>query len=194
MRSSCGTVPAARGRSGLTLVEVLMSLMVTGIGILGVDRAFAIGLCARAVQATNLTNGTILRYDAESMIDINPRLLLRWQGPQQACTERDAKLHGFGGSANGDLIVNPEFHEHRLPVHDVGDIGRHCHHQIQAPCHPRGTRPSAEQRTMERWSGRRWQFPEHPPDGADRISTSAIRDRSARTVLMVGSPLQTELG
>jgi Tfp pilus assembly protein PilV len=68
--------------SGLTLVEVLMSMMVTGIGILGVVALFPLAF-VRAVQATNLTNGTILRYNAESMLTINQQLLLRWQ-PNQA--------------------------------------------------------------------------------------------------------------
>ena len=58
-----------------------MSLMVTGIGILGVIALLPLAF-VRAVQATNLTNGTILRYDTESMIDFNPRLLLRWQAQQ----------------------------------------------------------------------------------------------------------------
>jgi Tfp pilus assembly protein PilV len=78
-------VPGAKGRasaSGLTLVEVLMSLMVTGIGVLGVVALLPLAF-VRAVQATNLTNGTILRYNAESMLTVNQRLLLRWQPNQQ---------------------------------------------------------------------------------------------------------------
>jgi Tfp pilus assembly protein PilV len=78
-------VPGVNGRSsasGLTLVEVLMSMMVTGIGILGVVALFPLAF-VRAVQATNLTNGTILRYNAESLLDANPRLLLQWQANQQ---------------------------------------------------------------------------------------------------------------
>jgi Tfp pilus assembly protein PilV len=68
--------------TGLTLVEVLMSLMVTGIGVLGVVALLPLAF-VRAVQATNLTNGTILRYNAESLVTVNPRLLLRWQPNQQ---------------------------------------------------------------------------------------------------------------
>jgi Tfp pilus assembly protein PilV len=67
--------------SGMTLIEVLMSMMVTGIGVLGVIALLPLAF-VRAVQATNLTNGTILRYDAESFIDMSPRLLLRWQAQQ----------------------------------------------------------------------------------------------------------------
>jgi len=64
--------------AGLTLIEVLMSLMVTGIGVLGVVALFPLAF-VRAVQATNLTNGTILRYNAEGLLSPDPRFLLRWQ-------------------------------------------------------------------------------------------------------------------
>ena len=57
-------------RSGLTLVEVLMSLMVTGIGILGVVALLPLAY-VRAIQATNLTNATILRFNAESTVKLN---------------------------------------------------------------------------------------------------------------------------
>ena len=97
---------------GLTLVEVLMSLMVTGIGMLGVVALLPLAF-VRAVQATNLTNGTILRYNAESMIDFNPRLLLRWQ-PQQysntayqvggtSCSCRILPLIGFQCTTAGNV-------------------------------------------------------------------------------------------
>jgi Tfp pilus assembly protein PilV len=62
---------ASSAPSGLTLVEVLMSMLVTGIGILSVIVLFPLAF-VRAVQATNLTNGTILRYNAESLFDADP--------------------------------------------------------------------------------------------------------------------------
>jgi hypothetical protein len=104
--------PNARRKSpdafaGLTLVEVLMSLMVTGIGILGVVALLPLAF-VRAVQATNLTNGTILRYNAESMIDFNQRLLLRWQ-PQQSYSNATASYTASEGGANGDIVLNPNF-------------------------------------------------------------------------------------
>ena len=86
-----------------------MSLMVTGIGVLGVVALLPLAF-VRAVQATNLTNGTILRYNAESLIDINPRLLLRWQ-PNTAysnTTPNYLDSEGVPGSL-GDLIINPNF-------------------------------------------------------------------------------------
>jgi hypothetical protein len=59
---------ASVSRGGLTLVEILMSLMVAGIGILSVIVLLPLSF-VRSVQATNLTNGTILRYNAQSQIN-----------------------------------------------------------------------------------------------------------------------------
>ncbi|HEV7999972.1 MAG TPA: hypothetical protein VGP63_08840 [Planctomycetaceae bacterium] len=83
LRLTPASVAANRraSRAGLTLVEVLMSMLVTGIGVLSVIVLLPLSF-VRAVQATNLTNGTILRYNAESALDVNPRLLLRWQPNQ----------------------------------------------------------------------------------------------------------------
>ena len=67
-----------RTSGGLTLVEVLMSMIVTGIGVLGVIALLPLAFvrpCRRPISPT----ATILGYNAESMIDFNPRLLLRWQ-------------------------------------------------------------------------------------------------------------------
>ena len=72
-----------------------MSLMVTGIGVLGVVALLPLAF-VRAVQATNLTNGTILRYNAESMLTVNQRLLLRWQANQQYQV--------------GDIVLSPGRH------------------------------------------------------------------------------------
>jgi hypothetical protein len=58
-----------------------MSMMVAGIGILSVIVLLPLSF-VRSIQAINLTNGTILRYNAEAAIDVNPRLLLRWQTNQ----------------------------------------------------------------------------------------------------------------
>jgi hypothetical protein len=54
----------------MTLVEVLMSMLVMGIGVLGVVALLPLAF-VRAVQATNLTNGTILRFNAESQIYVD---------------------------------------------------------------------------------------------------------------------------
>jgi Tfp pilus assembly protein PilV len=86
--------------AGLTLVEVLMSMMVAGIGILSVIVLLPLSF-VRAIQATNLTNGTILRFNAECLSDINPSLLLRWQ-PNQTYSNATATALGAG-----DIVLVP---------------------------------------------------------------------------------------
>ena len=83
------------GRSGLTLVEVLMSLMVTGIGILGVIALLPLAF-VRAVQATNLTNGTILRFNAESHDRLQSAALAALASTA-GLLERNAQVHVIGG-------------------------------------------------------------------------------------------------
>jgi Tfp pilus assembly protein PilV len=76
-----GIAPANGRFAGLTLVEVLMSMMVAAIGILSVIVLLPLAFI-RMVQATNLTNGTILRYNAECLSDFDQSFLLRWQPNQ----------------------------------------------------------------------------------------------------------------
>ena len=90
----------ASAPTGLTLVEVLMSMMVTGIGILSVIVLFPLSFI-RAVQANNLTNGTILRFNAECLSDVNQNLLLRWQ-PNQAYSATTVTTLG-----SGDIVLVP---------------------------------------------------------------------------------------
>jgi len=90
----------ASAPTGLTLVEVLMSMMVTGIGILSVIVLFPLSFI-RAVQANNLTNGTILRFNAECLSDVNQNLLLRWQ-PNQAYSATTVTTLG-----TGDIVLVP---------------------------------------------------------------------------------------
>jgi hypothetical protein len=56
-------------RGGTTLTEVLMSLLCMGIGVVAVASLFPIALL-RSVQATQLTSATILRFNAETLIDL----------------------------------------------------------------------------------------------------------------------------
>jgi Tfp pilus assembly protein PilV len=104
-RSGC--VPTVRSYAGLTLVEVLMSMMVAGIGILSVIVLLPLSF-VRAVQATNMTNGTILRFNAECLSDVNPSLLLRWQANQNySATTPNAS--SVNGGAAGDIVLVPGF-------------------------------------------------------------------------------------
>lgn len=60
----CWPQLAGPNRSGATLVEVLMSLMVMGIGIVSVVTMFPIA-ALKSIQATQLTNARMLRKNAE---------------------------------------------------------------------------------------------------------------------------------
>jgi hypothetical protein len=91
--------------AGLTLVEVLMSMLVAGIGVLSVIVLLPLSF-VRAIQATNLTNGTILRFNAESLSDITPSLLLRWQ-PGQAYSNTTPNASSVAGGLPGDIVLVP---------------------------------------------------------------------------------------
>ena len=68
----CG---AFANRRGATLMEVLMSVMIMGLGVIPLATLFPISV-QRSVQANKLTNATILRYNAEAMLDAFPDRLL----------------------------------------------------------------------------------------------------------------------
>jgi len=59
---------------GVTLSEVLMAILVAGIGLVAVITLFPIAVL-RSVHATQLTNATILRFNAESVIDVLPQIV-----------------------------------------------------------------------------------------------------------------------
>ena len=65
--------PAGNRRGGTTLTEVLMSLMIMSIGIVTVATLFPISVL-RSVHATQLTQATVLRYNAEALIDLHYNL------------------------------------------------------------------------------------------------------------------------
>ena len=100
-RIAMTTIPiraGARRSSGLTLVEVLMSMLVAGIGLLAVVALFPLAY-VRAVQATNLTNGTILRFNAEQQINLSTgrqASLATWQGGQTYQAGDELSLAGSG--------------------------------------------------------------------------------------------------
>jgi hypothetical protein len=53
-------------RAGVTLSEVLISLMIMGIGIVGLASLFPVSVL-KSVQATNLTNATNLNYNVRAL-------------------------------------------------------------------------------------------------------------------------------
>jgi len=58
-------------RQGVTLVEVLMSLMIMSIGVASVAALFPISVL-RTVQANQLTNAAVVKYNVEAMIEADP--------------------------------------------------------------------------------------------------------------------------
>lgn len=61
-------------RHGTTLTEVLMSLMIMSIGVVSLATLFPIS-AARVLDATNLTNSTVLKFNAESFVDAYPSII-----------------------------------------------------------------------------------------------------------------------
>jgi hypothetical protein len=61
-------------RSGSTLTEVLVSLLIMSIGIFGVISLFPLSI-QRSIRATTLTHGTDLRYNAEAFLELLPRMI-----------------------------------------------------------------------------------------------------------------------
>ncbi len=84
--------PIPNRRGGTTLTEVLMSLLCMGIGVVAVASLFPIALL-RSVQATQLTSGTILRFNAETLVDL--------------LDEYDSTLP-YNPANNRNLVFNPD--------------------------------------------------------------------------------------
>jgi prepilin-type N-terminal cleavage/methylation domain-containing protein len=68
---------------GVTLVEVLMSLMIMSIGMSAVAVLFPISVL-RSIQATQLTNAAILKHKAEATVLMNGRLVFDPDGDGNA--------------------------------------------------------------------------------------------------------------
>ena len=66
---------ATQSRQGATLTEVMVAILIMGIGMVGVISLFPAAVL-RSVHGNTLTVGTGLRFNAESMLRIHPELLL----------------------------------------------------------------------------------------------------------------------
>ena len=64
----------AQTRGGVTLTEVLMSMMIMSIGVSAVAVLFPISVL-RSIQATQMTNAAILKYNTEALVRIRPELI-----------------------------------------------------------------------------------------------------------------------
>ncbi len=92
--------PTVESGRGVTLIEVLMSLMIMSIGISAVMVLFPISVL-RSVQATQLTNSAILKYNAEGMIRRNPKFI-------------------FDPDGNGNLIEHVRAAQKRYLIDPIG--------------------------------------------------------------------------
>ena len=61
-------------RAGVTLTEVLISLMIMSIGIVSVATLFPLSTL-RVLEASRQTNSTITRFSAEAVIDVDAGFL-----------------------------------------------------------------------------------------------------------------------
>lgn len=61
-------------RSGSTLTEVLVALMIMSIGLVSLATLFPLATL-RAVKASQLTHATDLRYNAETLLEMYPKLI-----------------------------------------------------------------------------------------------------------------------
>lgn len=66
--------PVGHHRHGVTLTEVLMSLMIMSIGVVSLATLFPLA-AARTIEATSYTNSTILRHNAVALIETIPELV-----------------------------------------------------------------------------------------------------------------------
>ncbi len=97
-------------RRGVTLTEVLMSLMIMSIGVTSVAVLFPISVL-RSIQSTQLTNAAILKYNAEALLRREPKLLFDPDGNWDlAVTERERQValaEHYQSAALRNYIVDP---------------------------------------------------------------------------------------
>lgn len=90
---------SAQLRIGVTLTEVLMSLMIMSIGVSAVAVLFPISTL-RAVQANQLTHGAIVKYNVEALLQNDPEWIVD--------PDRDGNLaEHFQAPLSRNYIVDP---------------------------------------------------------------------------------------
>ena len=85
----------SQGRSGATLTEVLMALLVLGVGVSSLAVMFPLAIL-RSIEATKLTAATLHRYNVEELIDSFPELPIDPDG-----------INGAAEHQNTNYIVDP---------------------------------------------------------------------------------------
>lgn len=102
-------------RTGVTLTEVLMSLMIMSIGVTSVMTLFPIATL-RSAQATRLTNSALLKYNVEAMLNARPELIFDPDG------DGDLAEHFRGAQRN--YVVDPLGYFSALEYGGGGAIGQ----------------------------------------------------------------------
>ncbi len=106
-----------RSRLGVTLTEVLMSLMIMSIGVTSVAVLFPISVL-RSIQATQLTNGAITKYNVETLLSTRPALIFDPDGDGNTVEHFRARYARnyvvdpagfFTHAADGNLLVAQSF-------------------------------------------------------------------------------------
>lgn len=85
------------GRSGATLMEVLIAVMITSIGLVAVMSMFPLSVL-RSVRATQITSSTTARLNVETMMDVYQNIV---KNPVAYATDvtdskSDPPVNGFG--------------------------------------------------------------------------------------------------
>jgi prepilin-type N-terminal cleavage/methylation domain-containing protein len=92
-------------RGGVTLTEVLMSLMIMSIGLSAVAVLFPIS-ALRSAQATQLTNAAVLKQNIATVLAMNPRLVFDPDGDFRR-TQNPAALNVHFAQGNRVYLVDP---------------------------------------------------------------------------------------
>jgi prepilin-type N-terminal cleavage/methylation domain-containing protein len=95
----------SRTRGGVTLTEVLMSLMIMSIGLSAVAVLFPIS-ALRSAQATQLTNAAVLKQNIATVLAMNPRLVFDPDGDFRR-TQNPAALNVHFAQGNRVYLVDP---------------------------------------------------------------------------------------
>jgi prepilin-type N-terminal cleavage/methylation domain-containing protein len=97
----------SKSRNGVTLTEVLMSLMIMSIGLTSVAVLFPIA-ALRTAQATQLTNAAILKQNVAAFVKMNPRLVFDPDNDFRFALPQDPKRLDIHFQSNNRLyMVDP---------------------------------------------------------------------------------------
>ncbi len=94
----CSHNPTQASRAGSTLTEVLVALMIMSIGLVSLAVLFPMSVL-RSIKASQFTNATDARFNAEAMIDVFPNLV---RNPDYTVTATGANPH-----AGENFVVDP---------------------------------------------------------------------------------------